>query len=459
MSDSASGEAVRDRRGHSVEKFAGGPPNLSPDLASGVTISFEAFATSKLSEVFTRLHGRRKAFGGGTRRKLEAFAVDQSVKIEALHCEIATNSYVPCYRGCLITQHKDDGSVKKRGITLMSVNDYLVQKILLDELYKLSGSAFLSRISYGVRDPAGPARTPYLCCSAIAEARRLHPFAFRTDLKDFFPSVDRKDLWEKLEEVLPANWPYASLLHSTIYAEVSPDNSATPEERNRFWPAGRGVPQGTVLAPFFANVVMSSWDHRWESDLPLFRYVDDWIVLGDSQEELMRTAQMLIKSLPRGVDCHGPESPKSTRSSPEEPIHFVGLTVTHNSKVGPSEEVVRSFFQKVERITADANDAIVMLKRLSSYYRGWTAYYERAGLRNDLKNRVRKHLKDSLAASISSRLGIPRDAAGQLVKWILTSSDFRNTVMGEEAEMIQESLLDGKHHEDVERMICDVTAG
>jgi hypothetical protein len=65
--------------------------------------------------------------------------------------------------------------------------------------------------------------------------------------------------------------------------------------------ACRGVPQGSALSPKIAGMSVATLD--WTSDLPLFNWVDDFLILGKTEEEVIEAAHTLIakvSALPGG---------------------------------------------------------------------------------------------------------------------------------------------------------------
>jgi len=65
--------------------------------------------------------------------------------------------------------------------------------------------------------------------------------------------------------------------------------------------ACRGVPQGSALSPKIAGMSVATLD--WTSDLPLFNWVDDFLILGTTEEAVIEAAHTLIakvSALPGG---------------------------------------------------------------------------------------------------------------------------------------------------------------
>jgi retron-type reverse transcriptase len=117
------------------------------------------------------------------------------------------------------------------------------------------------------------------------------PFALKMDIRRYFPSVDHAILKAQLRRVFkdPA---LLSLLDAIVDAAEVPepaieyfpgDTLFTPFERPR------GLPIGNLTSQLWANTYLNDFDHWVHQQLraPAYlRFVDDFIVLGQSRGEL-----------------------------------------------------------------------------------------------------------------------------------------------------------------------------
>jgi len=159
---------------------------------------------------------------------------------------------------------------------------------------------------------------------------------------------------------------------------------------------GRGVHQGTVLAPFFANVVMCDWDKQWVENVPLFRYVDDWLVLADNRPTIERLAEEMRAALPTGVICHLENKDKCLFIEPENEIEFLGLSVSPSCEVRPCRKSFEAFDARIEKIAADASSVVEAVVKMQRYSEAWKAYYSQAGLSQERKRHTDNVVKKAV---------------------------------------------------------------
>ena len=223
-----------------------------------------------------------------------------------LEQQIASKEYTPDCCGVLIPQLNPDGTLKKnRGITPLNPSDWIVQRIFLRLLDSETDGTFSTAISYGRKAKLWELpRSPANCCITVGRSRRQFPSGVRADLVNFSPPVDRSTLLAILRRALLPEWKWDWLLKRLIVTDAKPYNKATDSEREKYWQRGKGVHQGTVLAPFFANVFMPDWDEYWHPRVPAFRYVDDWLVLGATLSQARKAATAMKHNLLPGDECH-----------------------------------------------------------------------------------------------------------------------------------------------------------
>ena len=363
------------------------------------------FSASNLGREFTYLYSHRYAFGKVRSEKIEKFHNNQTKEISELESKILNRSYSPFYRGVIIEQEKPDKSIKRRGITPLGCGDWIVQRILLKELGRITNNAFSNSVSYGRKKTSleNEARSPANCCMHIAAARMELPFAFRADLIDFFPSIQREGLLDNLYQHLPNNWDLRWLLETIINTDGLPPEAANAQERLKFWPPGTGVHQGTVLAPFFANVAMSPWDLKWQTNVKLFRYVDDWLILGASERYIQEMAKQLKDDLPPGVKCHLDDPKKSTFYSAESDIAFLGLSVSSSCKVRPSQDAIQKHAAIVNTKALNAKNIVLLVQLLGNYNSAWKAYYSTCGLTQPLKHEADRRVETAISTWLENK--------------------------------------------------------
>jgi len=134
---------------------------------------------------------------------------------------------------------------------------------------------------------------------------RHYPFALKMDLLKFFPSVDH----EILRQVLAQKVACAETLALCEGIIASGQDALTEEYICQWFPGDdlfsplarlRGLPIGNLTSQFWGNVLLNQLDHFVKEKLQrraYIRYVDDFLVFGQSKAELWEIRQAIAAYL------------------------------------------------------------------------------------------------------------------------------------------------------------------
>jgi len=165
-------------------------------------------------------------------------------------------------------------------------------------------------------------------------------------------------------------------------------------ENRQLFPTEAGTPQGGIISPTLANMVLDGLearlkavfhkprkiDGKWTKMLVNFvRYADDFIVTGRSKELLETEVKPLVEEFmrERGLAL-SPEKTKVTHIA--EGFDFLGQNIRkYKGKmlITPSKANVKTFLEKV-RITINRNKTVkqeYLIRELNPIIRGWTNYH------------------------------------------------------------------------------------
>lgn len=225
---------------------------------------------------------------------------------------------------------KKDGSAREINAPCMSLK--MVQRwILKNILYKVR----ISQYSYGFVKSSGG--SPLVRC---AERHRNNLYLMKMDLKNFYPSIDRKRVFIQFLE-----------LGYNTYAANLLTNLCTLEGK---------LPQGAVTSPYLANLVCYRLDVRIagycnKRDITYTRYADDLTFSGDNRDALKNIYHMIKKI----VEDEGfAVNEKKTRFlTPKGRKEIVGVTV-NDGVIKASKELKRNLRSMIhyEIITGDYSD-------------------------------------------------------------------------------------------------------
>ena len=170
---------------------------------------------------------------------------------------------------------KPDGGTRPLGVA--ALEDKVVQKAVVDNILTPIYEAVFLGFSYGFR----PGRGAHNALDAIAvgiERRKIN-WILDADVTKFFDRIDRAKLLELLGKRI-GDKRLLRLIGKWLRAGVMEDG--------QWFDTGRGTPQGSVISPVLANVVLhyvlDEWVHRtWRpeearGEMIIVRYADDFVL-------------------------------------------------------------------------------------------------------------------------------------------------------------------------------------
>jgi retron-type reverse transcriptase len=240
------------------------------------------------------LAARRAAAGKRTRPDVAAFLLELEPQLVRLQRELRDGSYTPGPYHCFPIRDP-----KPRLISAAPFRDRVVHHALTQMLEPVFEKRF-SNDSFACRQGFGTHR-------ALARAKEgAHRFRYvlKCDVRKYFPSIDHAILKDLLARVVKC-CPTLDLAARII------DASNAQEEAVSYFPGDdlfspfarrRGLPLGNQTSQFFANVYLNPLDQMVNRHLrpPIYaRYVDDFVLFGDSKEGLAESRQRIEDELCR----------------------------------------------------------------------------------------------------------------------------------------------------------------
>lgn len=220
--------------------------------------------------------------------------------------DLRTNRYTPDPVR-LFPVNKGDG--KQRIISANTLRDKVAQRAVLTVLEPI-GERLFHHDSFGSRpgrniDMASAKVREYVLCGMT--------WVVDADIEKYFDNIPHKPLIRMLRTMVPDR-KLVSLIRRWL--DVG-------SVRRGFLSQAKGIPQGAVLSPFLCNVYLTTWDNEMAAkNLPFVRYVDDFLVFAESQEqgELARThAERALNRLE--LNLH-PEKTRVVKCGPG--VRFLG---------------------------------------------------------------------------------------------------------------------------------------
>ncbi|MGO9462840.1 MAG: reverse transcriptase domain-containing protein [Isosphaeraceae bacterium] len=278
------------------------------------------------------------------------------------------------------TKRKSGGS--RRGITVQSVSDRIVQRSILSVIYTQDRDLqkLLGEIPATLDTPTSfagaPGRGVPEAIASIMQAIARGASAFTlSDMKDFFPCVPRSEV----VEFLKANVHDVEFLE--LFARALETELANGDELEQWldlFPLSEvGVAQGSLLSVLVGNLALRDFDRCLNGgELTTVRYLDDFIILGKSAEVVsagFQTAQEELAKL--GMTCYEPGdgSQKAFLGSVANGFDFLGCRI-HPDGVSPARRARRKLLGEIVREIAEAKSRIRELSQPAARRRAERAY-------------------------------------------------------------------------------------
>ena len=302
---------------------------------------------------------------------------DVSIFLHGLQQELVERRYRP-QSVRRVTIAKRSGGERHLGVP--TVRDRVVQtavKLILEPIFE----ADFADCSFGFR----PKRSAHQACERIrAGLRQGRRWVVDADIRGFFDHIDhglvlalvRERVSDRRIMKLLAGWLNSGILaNGTLLHPTA------------------GTPQGGVISPLLANVVLNRLDQAWQeyrwSFGELTRYADDLVILCGSEDRaeaaLHKLGELLTElslelstTKTRIVDCRD-----GTEGFDFLGYHFRWIATRRNrnrkfAACWPSKSSVAAARDRIRDLTPLARiglPAIVVAGDLNAFLRGWGAYF------------------------------------------------------------------------------------
>jgi RNA-directed DNA polymerase len=269
---------------------------------------------------------------------------------------------------------------KQRPLGIPTMKDRAMQALHLLALDPVSETK-ADRNSYGFRKVRSAHDALEQCFTALGKPSKSAQWVLDADIKGCFDNIDH-------------DW---MLTHVPMDRQVLRKwLKAGYVERASLFPTEMGTPQGGIISPTLANMVLDGLERKLADrirqrksngvvvhnpKINFIRYADDFVVTGDSAETLDRAKAVVVEFLAeRGLEL----SPEKTRIVHiSEGFNFLGQNVRlYGDKVliKPSKEALQRIYDKVRDIV-QRNKAVEqrdLIRMLNPVIQGWVNYHRHA---------------------------------------------------------------------------------
>ena len=308
---------------------------------------------------------------------------------------------------------------KGAGVRLLGVpcvRDRVVQattKQLLEPILDLT----FSDHSYGFR-PGYNQRQAVEAAQRIVKSGK--EYVVDIDLSKFFDRVNHDRLIYLLSRHIDDK-QILRFIGTTLRSGIMKDGLVTPSEE--------GTPQGSPLSPLLSNVVLDELDKELEQrGLEFCRFADDCNIFVRTPKSAERVMKSISKFIEGKLKLKINQDKSRVGRSRE--IKFLGMTIIDGAIVISAQSIKRAM-QKVKELTPRGTHQSleVTMKRINSWYKGWSGYYMMTQYPSQLKAieaHVRRRLRSRFVAQQKRRRHLFRKLIKRGVSLRLARTVFSN---------------------------------
>jgi len=255
---------------------------------------------------------------------------------------------------------KGDGKLRPLGIP--TVRDRVAQEVIRSLLEPIFEPLF-SESSFGFR----PGRSAHQAVQAVTAAqKRRYSWVVDADILSFFDTIPH-DLIINLVAEQVADGSILNILREFLSAGVMEDLA--------FLPTLSGTPQGGVISPLLANIVLNLLDHRlMQAGFCFVRYADDFVVLCRYHARAKQALDFVDNVLRQELGLS--LSPNKTRiTNFVEGFDFLGFHLTRR-RASIRQKSIEKLKDKVRKLTVRCHNLDQnAIRKLNRVLLGFAHYF------------------------------------------------------------------------------------
>lgn len=302
---------------------------------------------------------RNRGAAGIDKVSIKMFEANLADNLRALMRDLKTGSFQPFpLRRHLIPKNETEF----RPLGIPAVRDRVAQEVVRRLLNPIFEPLF-HPASFGFRQGRN-------CHMALEAVLKLHDEGFRfvvdADIRGFFDNLSHKVIMQAVAERV-ADGNILRLVEKFLTSGVV-DNGI-------FKPTTIGTPQGGVVSPLLANIVLNHLD--WQMDragLRFVRYADDFVILCPTQDQAKEALAFVQQVLEQRLGLQLSQE-KTKVTSYGKGYQFLGFSLSSRSRrMRPKS--VKKFKDKIRELTCRKhNFDAARIEQINRVIRGSAQYF------------------------------------------------------------------------------------
>lgn len=302
---------------------------------------------------------RNRGAAGIDKVSIKMFEANLADNLRALMRDLKTGSFRPHpLRRHLIPKSETEF----RPLGIPAVRDRVAQEVVRRLLNPIFEPLFHPS-SFGFRQGRN-------CHMAIEQALELHDEGFcavvDADIKGFFDNLSHSIIMQSVRERV-ADGNILDLIEKFLTSGVM--------DGGIFKPTSVGTPQGGVISPLLANIVLNHLDwHLHHAGYRFVRYADDFVVICQTPNQAKEALAFVQHVLEQRLQLHlSPEKTKVT--SYGKGYSFLGFVLSSRSRrMRPKS--VKKFKDKIRELTCRKHNLDTeLVEKLNRVIRGTAQYF------------------------------------------------------------------------------------
>lgn len=352
---------------------------------------FEQLCTEKKLLQGWREVRSKRGTSGIDGQTIEDFEAQLHEEIKRLRQELGNWEYEP-QPVRRVEIPKPDGS-GYRLLGVPCIRDRVIQTTIKQLLEPILEPTF-SANSYGFRPGRNQQQAVEAAQKVVQSGKR---YVVDIDLSEFFDRVNQDRLLGRLSKLIEDK-RILKLIGKTLRSGVMKEGLIIPTTE--------GTTQGSPLSPLLSNLVLDELDKEIEKrGLEHCRFADDCNIFVKTP----KAAERIMKSISQFIEKKLKLTVNQAKSKVAESslVKFLGMTIVEGTRA-IAKKSLRCAMEKVKELTPRGTQATMedTIKRINSWYMGWSNYYSMTQYPSQLKaieGHIRRRLRSRIVDQQKSR--------------------------------------------------------